>query len=163
MRGAPDAAATPEAHARGSEGKDRSHVQDDRLGNRRLEARRRRARARARTGRPARLSDRGRARERAARGPGRRSPAPRGASESTRRSRFAPATGTSRRSSPETAENVEADLIVVGTHGHGGFTAALMGSVARALCHTAGRPVLVVPPPVSARRRGAVDAQLTAV
>ena len=63
----------------------------------------------------------------------------------------------------EAAENVEADLIVVGTHGHGGFTAALMGSVARALCHTAGRPVLVVPPPVSARRRGAVDAQLTAV
>jgi nucleotide-binding universal stress UspA family protein len=38
-------------------------------------------------------------------------------------------------------------LIVVGTHGHGSLAAALMGSVARALCHTAGRPVLVVPPP----------------
>jgi nucleotide-binding universal stress UspA family protein len=50
----------------------------------------------------------------------------------------------------EAAEEVDADLIVVGTHGHGGFTAALMGSVARALCHTAGRPVLVVPPPWAA-------------
>jgi nucleotide-binding universal stress UspA family protein len=47
----------------------------------------------------------------------------------------------------DAADEVDADLIVVGTHGHGGFTAALMGSVARALCHTAGRPVLVVPPP----------------
>ena len=45
------------------------------------------------------------------------------------------------------AEDVDASLIVVGTHGHGGLAAALMGSVARALCHTARRPVLVVPPP----------------
>lgn len=45
------------------------------------------------------------------------------------------------------AEDVDADLIVVGTHGHGGIAAALMGSVARALCHTARRPVLIVPPP----------------
>jgi nucleotide-binding universal stress UspA family protein len=44
------------------------------------------------------------------------------------------------------ADDVGADLIVVGTHGHGGLAAALMGSVARALCHTARRPVLVVPP-----------------
>ncbi len=63
----------------------------------------------------------------------------------------------------EAAEEVGADLIVVGTHGHGGFTAALMGSVARALCHTAGRPVLVVPPPAKVSRRGAVDEELTAV
>ncbi len=63
----------------------------------------------------------------------------------------------------EAAEEVEADLIVVGTHGQGGFTAALMGSVARALCHTAGRPVLVVPPTLTAGRRGAVGEQLTAV
>jgi nucleotide-binding universal stress UspA family protein len=63
----------------------------------------------------------------------------------------------------EAAEEFDADLIVVGTHGHGGFTAALMGSVARALCHTAGRPVLVVPPPTKAKRRGAVDQQATAV
>jgi nucleotide-binding universal stress UspA family protein len=58
----------------------------------------------------------------------------------------------------EAAEDVDADLIVVGTHGHGVFTAALMGSVARALCHTAGRPVLVVPPPAKARRLDAAPA-----
>jgi nucleotide-binding universal stress UspA family protein len=45
------------------------------------------------------------------------------------------------------AKDVDADLIVVATHGAGGFKAALMGSVARALCHAAGRPLLVVPPP----------------
>jgi nucleotide-binding universal stress UspA family protein len=44
------------------------------------------------------------------------------------------------------AEDVHADLIVVGTHGHGGLAAALMGSVARGLCHHAHQPVLVVPP-----------------
>lgn len=42
---------------------------------------------------------------------------------------------------------VEADLIVIGTHGRGGISAALMGGVARGLCHTSRRPVLVVPPP----------------
>lgn len=46
----------------------------------------------------------------------------------------------------EAANDVDADLIVVGTHGNGAFTATLMGSVARALCHSAERPVLVVPP-----------------
>lgn len=44
------------------------------------------------------------------------------------------------------AQDYEAELIVVGTHGRGGVAAALMGSVARSLCHTAQRPVLVVPP-----------------
>lgn len=44
------------------------------------------------------------------------------------------------------AFGVDADLIVVGTHGRGGISAALMGSVARGLCHTSRRPVLVVPP-----------------
>jgi nucleotide-binding universal stress UspA family protein len=39
-----------------------------------------------------------------------------------------------------------ADVIVVGTHGRGGVGAALLGSVARGLCHTSRRPVLVVPP-----------------
>jgi nucleotide-binding universal stress UspA family protein len=62
----------------------------------------------------------------------------------------------------EAADEVDADLIVIATHGHGGFTAALMGSVARALCHTAGRPVLVVPPPK--RVRGlAAEKHLSAV
>lgn len=45
------------------------------------------------------------------------------------------------------ANDAGADLIVVGTHGRGGVTAALMGSVARKLCHTSRRPLLVVPPP----------------
>jgi len=62
----------------------------------------------------------------------------------------------------EAADEVDADLIVVATHGHGGFTAALMGSTARALCHTAGRPVLVVPPAKRARR-AAAEKPLTAV
>jgi len=63
----------------------------------------------------------------------------------------------------EAAEEVDADLIVVGTHGHGGFTAALMGSVARALCHTAGRPVLVVPPPYGTKHEASADEQLISV
>jgi nucleotide-binding universal stress UspA family protein len=62
----------------------------------------------------------------------------------------------------DAADAVDADVIVVGTHGHGGFTAALMGSVARALCHTSGRPVLVVPPPHTAKRHAA-ERQLTGV
>jgi nucleotide-binding universal stress UspA family protein len=48
----------------------------------------------------------------------------------------------------EAAEKAGADLIVVGTHGRGGVTAAFMGSVARGLCHTSHLPVLVVPPAV---------------
>jgi nucleotide-binding universal stress UspA family protein len=57
------------------------------------------------------------------------------------------------------AEDVDADLIVVGTHGRGGVTATLMGSVARGLCHSSHRPVLVVPP--ATRVRQATDAELT--
>ena len=63
----------------------------------------------------------------------------------------------------EAAETVDADLIVVGTHGHGGFTAALMGSVARALCHTAARPVLVVPPQQTLQPTDGRTDHLTAV
>jgi len=44
------------------------------------------------------------------------------------------------------AEEVDADLIVVGTHGSNAVTAAVMGSVARSLCHHSRCPVLVVPP-----------------
>lgn len=45
------------------------------------------------------------------------------------------------------AKEVGAGLVVIGTHGHGGLAAALLGSVARGLCHTAHCPVLVVPRP----------------
>ena len=48
------------------------------------------------------------------------------------------------------AEEAGADLIAVGTHGRGGVAAAVMGSVARALCHTSHLPVLVVPQAVRA-------------
>jgi nucleotide-binding universal stress UspA family protein len=63
----------------------------------------------------------------------------------------------------EAADEVDADLIVVATHGAGGFTAALMGSVARALCHTAKAPVLVVPPAKKLRQPVAKDDRLAAV
>ena len=60
------------------------------------------------------------------------------------------------------ANDVHADLIVVGTHGRGGVTSALMGSVARALCHASRRPVLVVPPARAAGRPSEVE-RLTTV
>ena len=44
------------------------------------------------------------------------------------------------------AREVDADLIVVGTHGWGGFRAAVLGSVARGLLHEAFCPVLSIPP-----------------
>jgi nucleotide-binding universal stress UspA family protein len=61
------------------------------------------------------------------------------------------------------AEDVDADLIVVGTHGRGGFQAAFLGSVARSLCHTASRPVLIVPPPKAAKRPAPAEKQAAAV
>jgi nucleotide-binding universal stress UspA family protein len=63
----------------------------------------------------------------------------------------------------EAANNLDADLIVVGTHGNGAFTATLMGSVARALCHTAERPVLVVPPPRATKSRTSTERERAAV
>jgi nucleotide-binding universal stress UspA family protein len=44
------------------------------------------------------------------------------------------------------AAQADADLIVVGTHGHGGFKSAVLGSVARGLLHAASCPVLAIPP-----------------
>ena len=45
------------------------------------------------------------------------------------------------------ADEVGADLIVIGTHGRRGVQRAVMGSVATRVARTAGRPVLVVPVP----------------
>jgi nucleotide-binding universal stress UspA family protein len=45
----------------------------------------------------------------------------------------------------QVAADVDADLVVVGTRGRGDPAQPLPGSVARAVVHSAGRPVLVVP------------------
>jgi nucleotide-binding universal stress UspA family protein len=52
------------------------------------------------------------------------------------------------------ADDVDADLIVIATHGHGAVRAAVTGSVARALCHAAHLPVLVVPPAATLQETG---------
>ncbi len=46
----------------------------------------------------------------------------------------------------DAAAEIDADLIVLGTHGHGGFKCAVLGSVARGLLHVAHCPVLAIPP-----------------
>jgi nucleotide-binding universal stress UspA family protein len=45
------------------------------------------------------------------------------------------------------AERMEADLIVMGTHGHGTLGRALVGSVASAVARTVPVSVLLIPPP----------------
>jgi nucleotide-binding universal stress UspA family protein len=47
----------------------------------------------------------------------------------------------------EVAAEQEADLIVVGTHGHSAVAGVLVGSVTQRLLHLAHRPVLAIPPP----------------
>ena len=42
------------------------------------------------------------------------------------------------------ADSMDADLIVVGSHGYGAISGALLGSVSRGVLHRTTRPVLVV-------------------
>ena len=46
----------------------------------------------------------------------------------------------------EAAEELDADLVVIATHGRGSAGSALLGSVAKALLHEAPCPVLVITP-----------------
>ncbi len=52
-------------------------------------------------------------------------------------------------STPETivreADRLAADLIVLGSHGHGAIRRALLGSVSEQVLHHARRPLLIVP------------------
>lgn len=43
------------------------------------------------------------------------------------------------------ANDLDADVIVLGSHGHGALLRALLGSVSEGVLRRAGRPVLIVP------------------
>lgn len=51
------------------------------------------------------------------------------------------------------ADDVDAEVVVVGTRGRGGVSSFLLGSVAHSLVQHADRPVLVVPSPALVQRR----------
>ena len=53
----------------------------------------------------------------------------------------------------EVAREVDADVIVVGTRGHGPIAGAILGSVAQHLLHDASCPVLAIPPLKAAEER----------
>ena len=62
----------------------------------------------------------------------------------------------------QASADVGADLVVVCTHGHGGFKSAVLGSVARGLLHTAACPVLAIPPERPAAEQARAGERATA-
>jgi nucleotide-binding universal stress UspA family protein len=61
----------------------------------------------------------------------------------------------------EQAERLEADLIVIGSHGHGSIYNLLVGSTTTRVLQTASCPVVVVPPAKGAVHAGDVPATET--
>jgi nucleotide-binding universal stress UspA family protein len=61
------------------------------------------------------------------------------------RSRTVLANGTAAMATVDAATRLRADVVVVGTHGHGGFEHFFLGSVAERVVRTSPRPVLTVP------------------
>ncbi len=60
----------------------------------------------------------------------------------------------------EIADNVDADVIVIGTHGHAPLAGLLLGSVTAQLLHVTHRPVLALPPPSNPRQTDAQPERL---
>ena len=44
------------------------------------------------------------------------------------------------------ADDEDADLIVIGTHGHGSIRDRLLGSISYRVAHLARQPVTIIPP-----------------